>query len=679
MNRIAFVRFGPILPLELDEAINYPQTRRNRKPSSHLRKRTNAAKTTQGDPIIPRRTDLKQLCEVSKTLYDASISKLYENLDVWAEDEWHLEKVSGGPFLRTRSKAASLLDYVKAIQVRSCFHHVLKERCLHYKDVGFYMEGTDSARQPRFEKLATSLMPLFDQLREESLRSFSWEMGTCIPSQIMGELGCIQNKQSSVETISLITGGSCSINTASDNSIDLSLFYSLRDISWTGLRSLQEFGTLSCALKNNSKHLKKLRLDFVNWSEEDLDEDEYDNAGNFFAIQVLKLVAGPCEIMFPALATLSLSAVSLENMGKGLAHAFNLSRLSSLTLRHCPGSEEFLNAVIDSGQTIQLSSLEVACGLYDDDVALCAALSTLIKSFQGLRDLFITLPAPVPTLGLRRSMAHHKSTLARFVCRERTIDHDENSLFFEEEIDLLDLSPTPGDRVELDPSESYHPFAALNLECIGLGSTPQLLKSVLLPFTEILTLKILHIRKSGIDMEGPPRTWRGTLLQNWDMDSDDDGIADEDLGAGTDSDVIMAWNGVLEDRSSNERTSNRRRHPRFTYSTASANSFNICEMSRLPPKLRKFANWAFGPDGLPMLEVLAFGDFSHDGRFHNHNRFYCRHTRSIRTPGNVTLQQSEHERVLTFRPIRKNDKEWDLIDRNKKFLEACPTNSIIYD
>jgi len=47
-------------------------------------------------------------------------------------------------------------------------------------------------------------------------------------------------------------------NTASDNPTDLSLFYSLRDISWTGLRSLQEFGTLSCALKNNSKHLRKL-------------------------------------------------------------------------------------------------------------------------------------------------------------------------------------------------------------------------------------------------------------------------------------------------------------------------------------------------------------------------------------------------------------------------------------
>ncbi|KAH8679707.1 hypothetical protein BGZ60DRAFT_524916 [Tricladium varicosporioides] len=64
---------------------------------------------------ILSRADLKQLCEVSKTLYDATIPKLYENIDIWAEDEWHLERVAVGLFLRTRSKATSHFDYVKAI------------------------------------------------------------------------------------------------------------------------------------------------------------------------------------------------------------------------------------------------------------------------------------------------------------------------------------------------------------------------------------------------------------------------------------------------------------------------------------------------------------------------------------------------------------------------------------
>jgi hypothetical protein len=114
-------------------------------------------------------------------------------------------------------------------------------------------------------------------------------MGTCVPIQILGEQGYLKNKQSSIESISLITGGACPINTDEQNPIDLSTFRSLRDISWTGLVSLQEFDVLSCALNNNSKHLKKLQLNFVNWSEEDL--DEYDDSGSFFASQVLKLSA----------------------------------------------------------------------------------------------------------------------------------------------------------------------------------------------------------------------------------------------------------------------------------------------------------------------------------------------------------------------------------------------------
>ena len=204
-------------------------------------------------------------------------------------------------------------------------------------------------------------------------------MGTCVPHQILGDRGYMKNKQSSIESISLITGGACPINTDGENPTDLSAFRSLRDFSWTGLQSSQEFDALSRALKNSSKHLKKLRLDFVNWSEEDL--DEYDDSGSFFASQVLKLSAGQFEIMFPALETLSLSAVSLENAGKELVYALNFSRLSSLTLRHCPGSEEFLNAVIDLGQTIRLSLLEVACGPSDNDVDMCGTLSTFLKAF----------------------------------------------------------------------------------------------------------------------------------------------------------------------------------------------------------------------------------------------------------------------------------------------------------
>jgi hypothetical protein len=282
----------------------------------------------------------------------------------------------------------------------------------------------------------------------------------------------MNSKQSSIESIYLITGGACPINMDGENPIDLSAFRSLRDISWTGLRSSEEFDALSRALKNNSGHLRKLRLDFFNWLEEDWDADDSENV---FASQVLNLSADQFEIMFPALETLSLSAISLENAEKGVAYALNFSGLSSLTLRHCSGSEEFLTAVIDSGQTIRLSLLEVVYGVFDSDIDMCGTLSTFLGSFQGLKDLFVTLPGPVQTLEFWRALAHHKSTLTRFVYHQRTVNLIENSSRFEEEMDLLDLSLLPEDRTKLDQSESHHPFAALNLECIGLGCTPHIL------------------------------------------------------------------------------------------------------------------------------------------------------------------------------------------------------------
>lgn len=180
----------------------------------------------------------------------------------------------------------------------------------------------------------------------------------------------------------------------------------------------------------------------------------------------------------------------------------------------------------------------------------------------------------------------------------------------------------------------------------------------------IRTLKILHIRKSGVDMEDPARTSRGNLFENLDMDSDDDGTADEDLGADPEPDVMMAY-----DRASG--TSDSGESPSLTHSTASSESF---------ADLLEFANWAFGPNGLPTLEVLAFGDFSHDSRFHAHNKLFCRHTQSIRNLENDTFQQSEDELILTFRSMRGDDRELlDLINRNTEFLDACPTDSIIND
>ena len=165
-------------------------------------------------------------------------------------------------------------------------------------------------------------------------------------------------------------------------------------------------------------------------------------------------------------------------------------------------------------------------------------------------------------------------------------------------------------------------------------------------------------------MEGLKRASRGNLFGNWDLDSNNDSMMDNDLGADPNLDVMIACDSISEDRLSNENISNGGKPSSMTHSTASSESFDIAEILRLPAELLGFANWAFGPNGLPTLQDLAFGDFSYDSRFHIYNKLFCRRTWLVRNPENDISQQSGDELILIFCPVRENDSDlWDLINR----------------
>jgi len=249
--------------------------------------------------------------------------------------------------------------------------------------------------------------------------------------------------------------------------IDLSAFRSLRGISWINLRSVEDFEALGSVLQTNSAHLRELRLDFVYWTEADDSWFTYrgrlegHHSENFFAWEVLKLSAGEVVVKFPALETLLLSGVSFNSAAPEMFYAFNLSRLRSLTLRNCPGSDDFIKGAIELGQAIRLISLEVQAGF---DFDMLDALSTFLGAFGGLENLYVAHGAPTDTIAFWRSILNHKSTLTRFAYHQRTIDSDDDY----EECDLLDLSMLSGDVAELRANSLHHPFQELNLECIGL-------------------------------------------------------------------------------------------------------------------------------------------------------------------------------------------------------------------
>ena len=72
---------------------------------------------------------------------------------------------------------------------------------------------------------------------------------------------------------------------------------------------------------------------------------------------------------------------------------------------------------------------------------------------------------------------------------------------------------------------------------------------------------------------------------------------------------------------------------------------------RTPRDELAFAHWAFGPDGLTTLQVLALGDFSFRGRFANNQVLLCR--QEPRTSGSAddALSPTAPVPELTFREV----------------------------
>ena len=87
-------------------------------------------------------------------------------------------------------------------------------------------------------------------------------------------------------------------------------------------------------------------------------------------------------------------------------------------------------------------------------------------------------------------------------------------------------------------------------------------------------------------------------------------------------------------------------------------------------KIARFAEWAFGPEGIPSLEVLVYGDFSHNERFIERNELLCR-----TTPGTAN---QERKIDFNFRRMRLKERE-DFIREHVEFLEACPSDWLLKD
>ncbi|KAF2180999.1 hypothetical protein K469DRAFT_590996, partial [Zopfia rhizophila CBS 207.26] len=83
--------------------------------------------------------------------------------------------------------------------------------------------------------------------------------------------------------------------------------------------------------------------------------------------------------------------------------------------------------------------------------------------------------------------------------------------------------------------------------------------------------------------------------------------------------------------------------------------------------------WAFRLEGFPALQILAFGDFSYQGRFARYNALLCRAISNI----DLTLD-TPNQTSNTFRPMTENDGRLrEYFDSYSNVLSSCPLDSIL--
>jgi len=234
------------------------------------------------------------------------------------------------------------------------------------------------------------------------------------------------------------------------NAYDLTKFSNIRDFSWIGPMSKEDFDAVRDCFTANARHLEMLNLDIIDWSKADdfwhLDHthfsDDPTRRKNFFAEDILGLSLSTSEgshgLHFPVLQSLFLGQLSFDSAISSLVSAFSIFQLKQLKLWNCPRVADLLEYLTDSQQNLQLQSLELTCGhendVYDDIWKLEFTVPPFLRKISGLKDLYLCLPIMIWD-EVADSICVHLETLERVALHARGWNIDDESPYFESEQD----------------------------------------------------------------------------------------------------------------------------------------------------------------------------------------------------------------------------------------------------
>ncbi|KAF5564826.1 hypothetical protein FPHYL_4525 [Fusarium phyllophilum] len=571
--------------------------------------------------------DLEQLSLTAKWLHKITFRHLWRSLTIQPhpENERHCMSPYGPP--------QHCLQYTTELRFDTGIDADPK-RCLHASDwLGYMANWTEKvplhqytweARgdsfgleggklvRVKFECLAQRAVLLLDRFNDGQLESFSWNYVSCIPSEI---LEILSFKHPSIQSLDLITDPFCSrFNRWSRTSdIDLSVFRNLRRLSWKAPMGCH-FDNIASMLKANAKHLEELELELQGWSPDRESRESTvihheDNpevwdkipastmlSRKMFGLEATTLEAAE-RTQFPKLRSLKLTRVPLRDENTGIqvpASSINLNTLRHLSLRMCAYWMPFLSSIIESQIPLQLKSLEILDFYlnmpHETATSKASAITESIASFKGLEELFVSICGPTSSLEFWKHVAGHTSTLKILVYHQRLTDQDEEMLNSRLGRDSSDLGLSLEDRNRIQHDPSQNPLSRLNLEFLGLTCAPKYLKDILLPFVAKRSLKVLHIRHTGMK-SGPSASWVfNQALELKITEGENEGVPIDD--------TTKAGNSLNDDAEETVRLS-------LEELATAVRERREWGTPPLQQNFRDFANWVFGPEGIQSLEYIV--------------------------------------------------------------------------
>ncbi|KAI5464586.1 hypothetical protein BGZ63DRAFT_378097 [Mariannaea sp. PMI_226] len=571
------------------------------------------------------KTDLKSLAQASKLLYEVAAKQL-----------WHIVRIypqghkANNPTLD--NFPPQVLKYISELQVASDFEIHRETQCAHKRDQAARLNVALGDRK-EYERNTQRAVKFLVQIEEGGLYGFSWDMGSCVPPEIVGPNGLLSCKHPGIRSLKLSTDQTCNGNSVGGGGEqpDLSAFHQLQNLDWRH-PTAQDVHVLAKVIKTNSGGLKKLELNFVDWSslskDLGLEDEELQAKLRYFWRHIANLNTLSCEPVFQSLQAITLSEVPLV---PELSVMINWKTLRSLRLRHCPGWSNLLETVVRLQRPVQLRVFEIQTeDRHQDDLSYIA---DFLDSFGGLEEILLATPVFEMAFLLWVRIAQHQATLKRLVIHHRDFE-EEDPMDGDERLDEPKMGLTELDYTALRDRKIGNPMHGLGLEWIGLSCAPEFLKPILETVHRRSSLKFLHIRQTNHDLVYNPC---------WAINGDNEVSVTNGLND------MMEVSQDLEEMEGLEFDS------------------RLPSLDRLQDAFRSFAEWAFGPEGLTSLEHLAYGDFGTKNcdlgggawvnRIGRNNLFL---SRNVDQAGNFELFHEE-------------DACWeDLVEKYRDMLETCP-------